>query len=335
MTPWAGLQSVVTRVTPQKYQDKDTTMSLQNVNAGNEEHPLGDYRMVSRNGKNVCIGRGTYASVYLGRHLPTQSSVAIKVIRKKKNEHEDRTYHAVRKEVELLAMCNHPNIVQIYDLKETENHFFIVMEYCEYSFLKYIYSKGRLSEEEACRFFSQILTAVTYLHSKKIAHRDLKIENFTMTKNGTLKIIDFGLSSSFGDDELLTAACGSVAYAAPEVMLPKVFDGAPYNAIKADVWSLGICIYGMLCGDLPFKGKTPENNLQQIMSGRCSMPSGLSHIASHILRWLLQIDPKDRPRSQDILDHPWVTQLQFRADDDDLGPLTPSTICSNSPSGTP
>ncbi|MCQ2819861.1 MAG: protein kinase, partial [archaeon] len=138
-----------------------------------------------------------------------------------------------------------------FNVIEDSKNFYILMEYCSKGELfDYIVENQKLSEDEASLFFYQLLNGVEHIHSKGVVHRDLKPENLLLTSNKELKIIDFGLSSIFDGKHLLTTKCGSPSYAAPEII-----KNQPYNGCKSDVWCLGIILYAMLCGYLPFEGE--------------------------------------------------------------------------------
>lgn len=164
-------------------------------------------------------------------------------------------------------------------------------------------AKDRLSESEARFFFRQIIAALSYIHSKGYAHRDLKPENLLLDDNQCLKLIDFGLCAKpkGGMDHLLSTCCGSPAYAAPELIC-----GRNYLGAEADLWSMGVLLYALLCGYLPFDDDNINLLYKKIQSGKYELPSWLSQDSITLLNDLLQIDPKKRITMQQLVYHPWV-----------------------------
>lgn len=167
----------------------------------------------------------------------------------------------------------------------------------------YIVAKDRLSESEARFFFRQIIAALAYIHSKGYAHRDLKPENLLLDDNQCLKLIDFGLCAKpkGGMENLLSTCCGSPAYAAPELICGKSYLGA-----EADLWSMGVLLYALLCGYLPFDDDNINLLYKKIQNGKYELPAWLSQDSINLLNDLLQTDPKRRITMQQLVFHPWV-----------------------------
>ena len=177
-------------------------------------------------------------------------------------------YELVKKEMSILKLVKHKYIIQLYEILQTPNHIFIVMEYCDgKDIMDYILSKNFLSESDALKYFQQLINALFYLHSQNIAHRDIKIDNILLDRNKNLKLIDFGLSTKYSDNKLLDQPCGTIVYSAPEVL-----EGQPYHGMLADVWSSGIVLYGMLSGYLPFSDNDDNVNKKLIIEGKIEMP---------------------------------------------------------------
>jgi serine/threonine protein kinase len=166
-------------------------------------------------------------------------------------------------------------------------------------------AKDRLSETEARFFFRQIIAALAYIHSKGYAHRDLKPENLLLDDNQCLKLIDFGLCAKprGGMDNLLTTCCGSPAYAAPELIA-----GRSYLGAEADLWSMGVLLYALLCGYLPFDDDNINLLYKKIQNGKYESPAWLSIESVQLLSELLQVDPKRRLTMQQLIYHPWVSK---------------------------
>jgi len=176
------------------------------------------------------------------------------------------------------------------------------MEYCSGGELqKYIRSKQKLDEEEACSFFQQMVSAIEYSHSVGVCHRDLKPENMLLDDANNIKLVDFGLGNIYQTAERLKTACGSICYASPEMFL-----GKDYDSLKADLWSLGVILYCMVCGYLPFDDKMPKERLQhQIVEGKYDIPKTLSPECRTMLGSLIQVDAHRRYGVSQIKLNPW------------------------------
>ena len=247
------------------------------------------------------LGEGMFSTVKLANHSLTGEQVAIKILEKTKIakiEDKERINH----EIEIMKLLSHFNIVKLYQVVENKLTIYLIQEYIQgKEFMDYLNKKGKLKEIEACRFYHQIISGLEYIHQCGIAHRDFKPENILLTNNNTiLKIIDFGLSNLYKNDELLKTACGSPCYAPPEMIKEE-----PYNGGLSDIWSSGIILYLMLCGKLPFYHEQNEIMYQQILSGQFELPDFLSDNAKDILTKIIEIDPKKRLNFQQIKEHPW------------------------------
>lgn len=246
------------------------------------------------------IGEGSFSKVRLGTHVLTNERIALKIIEKSKIT-EAADIERITREIQILKLLNHPNVIKLYEIVDTPRHVYIVQEYMNNGELfDYIVAKGRLSEKEACRFLCQLLNGLHFLHSRRIVHRDLKPENLLLTANNDIKIIDFGLSNIFHDTFMKTC-CGSPAYAPPEMIQGKLYSGP-----SADLWSTGIILYAMLCGCLPFEGSTTQSLYIKILSGEFSTPSYLSQGAKDVLKALLTVNPDDRVTIEELITYPWI-----------------------------
>ena len=178
---------------------------------------LEDYSSISNYKFIKNIGEGNFGKVKLGIYIPTGEKYAIKILNKKIIKKKMK--NTIFKENEIITKFNHINIVYVFQIIEDEENYYIIMEYCKKGELfDYIVSKQRLSEEESSIFFYQLINGLEYIHKKGVAHRDLKPENLLLTKDKTLKIIDFGLSHEFDGLNLLKTKCGSPSYACPEII---------------------------------------------------------------------------------------------------------------------
>ncbi|RZF45432.1 hypothetical protein LSTR_LSTR017655 [Laodelphax striatellus] len=247
------------------------------------------------------IGSGGFAKVKLATHILTGEKVAIKIMEKL---YLGKDLHRVKTELEALKGLSHHHISKLYEVIETPTHFFIVMEYCSGGELfDHIVEKKKLSEMESRLFFRQILSAVAYAHSKGYAHRDLKPENVLLDKDQTLKLIDFGLCArpSGGLQCHLNTSCGSPTYAAPELIKSEEYLGS-----EVDVWSMGVLLYALLCGFLPFDADNIKTLYEKISNGHYEEPSWLSSGSKSLLKRMLEIDRKKRITVEELLDHRWM-----------------------------
>ena len=277
------------------------------------------------------IGKGTFSTVKLGEHIKTKQKVAIKILNKEKlKEKEDS--ERIKREIKILQMMDHPNIIKTYKISENSKNYYIIMEYCNGGELfNYIVEKEKLDENEASMFFYQLISALEYIHSLGITHRDLKPENLLLVNNKIIKIIDFGLSNYFNGEKQLETPCGSPSYASPEII-----KGEAYNGFNIDIWASGIILFAMLCGYLPFDddeeeeddddeegNRSVEDNIkrkssndvssddsednevlfQRILEGKLEYPSHLSANAVDLMKKILVVDPNKRIQIKDIKKH--------------------------------
>ncbi|CAH8432808.1 hypothetical protein MS3_00001863 [Schistosoma haematobium] len=248
------------------------------------------------------IGRGHYAVVKQARHVFTGEKVAVKVIDKTKLDNVSRDH--LFQEVVCMKLVQHPNVVRLYEVIDTPTKLYLVLELGDGGDLyDYITSHGDgLSEKVAKRYFRQIVTAIAYCHKLRVVHRDLKPENVVFfEKLGLVKLTDFGFSNKFIPGTNLDTACGSLAYSAPEILL-----GDSYDAPKVDIWSLGVILYMLVSGNLPFQETNDSETLTKIMDCDYSMPSHLSPDCKRLISRLLIRDPQKRAHLDDILQDDWL-----------------------------
>lgn len=264
---------------------------------------IGEYRMMRD------LGEGTFGKVKLGIHVRTKQKVAIKILERKKIAMMS-DQGRVDREIKILHEVKHRNIIKLYEVIETSYAKYLIMEYAEGGELfDYIVSKNRLGEKEAAFFYYQLIQGIEFLHERKIAHRDLKPENLLLDKEcKVIKIVDFGLSNIYkdsktGEDILLSTACGSPCYAAPEMV-----DGKKYVGYTVDVWSSGITLFAMICGYLPFEENETALLYQKILKGYYEIPSFLTIEAVKMIKGLLTVDPKKRLTFEEIKKEQWIQQ---------------------------
>ena len=260
------------------------------------------------------IGEGAFAKVKLAKHIITGEKVAIKILPKLNfttdsnpiNKSSNNNISKIQKEINILRRLHHKNIIQLYEIIETKNNLYIVMEYCEGKELfDYIVKRKRLTEREACRYFQQIINGVEYLHLCNITHRDLKPENILLDNKKRIRISDFGLSHiSQNFNSLLSTPCGTPLYAPPEMLR-----GDKYNGIYSDIWSCGIILYIMLVGDLPYADSKEKIIYQNIMTHNYYYPDTMSDDAIDLIEHMLKVNPNERYGFKEIKAHPWFNLI--------------------------
>ncbi|KAI9136262.1 kinase-like domain-containing protein, partial [Paraphysoderma sedebokerense] len=248
------------------------------------------------------LGQGTFGKVKLAEHIATkQQVVAIKII-EKANIKTEKQRNSVKREIRLLRLLNHPSIVRVYDAIETQDQVMIVMEFANGGELfDYIVKHGLVKEKEARVFFRQIISAIDYCHQNSIIHRDLKPENLLLDQDKNIKIIDFGFVNTYRRDGLLDTYCGSPFYAAPEMI-----KGIKYIGPEVDIWSLGVILFALLSGRLPFDATTMPKLYEKIAAGDYRCPSHFSSEACHLIGRMLTVDPRKRATLAEIRQHAWV-----------------------------
>ncbi|XP_040920767.1 hormonally up-regulated neu tumor-associated kinase [Toxotes jaculatrix] len=256
------------------------------------------------------INKGSFAKVMEGLHIGTGEKVAIKVIDKKKARQDSYVLKNMKREPRIHQMVRHPHIVVLLETLETENSYYMAMELCAGGdLMDRICERKRLEEREVRRYTRQILSAVEHLHKHGIVHRDLKIENFLLDEHNNIKIVDFGLSNTLKAEslslELLNTQCGSPAYAAPELLAHRKYGP------KVDVWSVGVSMFAMLTGTLPFTVE-PFNIKQlhqKMVNGEISsIPSDVSKGAVSFVLSLLEPDPAKRPSIRAAMEERWINE---------------------------
>lgn len=243
------------------------------------------------------IGEGTYGKVRLGTHRLTGVRVAIKQVPKAHSSTLTREIHHHRR-------LHHPNIMQLYEVLASESYIWMVTELCAGGELyDYLVERGTMPEPEARRIFGQLCMAVAYIHDRGIVHRDLKLENVLLDERCNVKLGDFGFTREFEGKKLMETFCGTTGYAAPEMLA-----GRRYTGEEVDVWSLGIILYALVCGALPFDDDDDNVMKDKILKGDFELPDVLSEECLDLITKILQQDPTARPTIKDILRHPWFTK---------------------------
>ncbi|XP_066474932.1 serine/threonine-protein kinase MARK1 isoform X6 [Tiliqua scincoides] len=274
----------------------------------NEDHPhIGNYRLLK------TIGKGNFAKVKLARHVLTGREVAVKII--DKTQLNPTSLQKLFREVRIMKILNHPNIVKLFEVIETEKTLYLVMEYASGGeVFDYLVAHGRMKEKEARAKFRQIVSAVQYCHQKCIVHRDLKAENLLLDGDMNIKIADFGFSNEFTIGNKLDTFCGSPPYAAPEL-----FQGKKYDGPEVDVWSLGVILYTLVSGSLPFDGQNLKELRERVLRGKYRIPFYMSTDCENLLKKLLVLNPIKRGSLEQIMKDRW---MNVGHEEEELKPYT-------------
>ncbi|XP_026663141.2 CBL-interacting serine/threonine-protein kinase 5 [Phoenix dactylifera] len=249
------------------------------------------------------LGQGTFAKVYYGRDIRSGESVAIKVINKDQIRRQDGMMEQIQREISVMHLVRHPHVVELKEVMATKTRIFFVMEYVRGGELFAKVVRGRLPEDQARRYFQQLISAVDFCHSRGVSHRDLKPENLLLDEAGNLKVSDFGLSAlpeQLRHDGLLHTQCGTPAYVAPEVLRKRGYDGA-----RADLWSCGVVLFVLLAGFLPFQDENLMRMYRKVFKGEYQIPPWFSADARRLVSRLLVADPEKRISIPAIVQLPW------------------------------
>ncbi|KAG9070545.1 hypothetical protein KI688_008083 [Linnemannia hyalina] len=253
------------------------------------------------------LGKGSSGCVKLARHRRTNEQVAIKIISKASLANRAAVNRGIEREIAIMKLINHPHVIRLYDVYETEKELFLIMEYVSGGELfEYLVNKGRLDEPEALRFFQQIIVGLAFCHKRKVCHRDLKPENLLLDHRRNVKIADFGMASLQKSGRLLETSCGSPHYASPEVVTGMKYDGS-----SSDIWSCGIILYALLTGHLPFDDENIRQLLSKVKAGKFYMPTDISASARDLISRMLTVNPRRRITMQGVMMHPWFTLVNL------------------------
>ncbi|KAL4478063.1 hypothetical protein ABPG72_013502 [Tetrahymena utriculariae] len=272
----------------------------------------------------ACIGKGSYAVVKLAKDTHTDKSVAIKMYDKYKLI-DPQKRNNVKREIAILNKLDHSNIIKLYQTIDTRSSVNLVMEYIssqslrqiQYFQLRYLQiinkirqfmkaQEGRQLDERYARvIFKQLVSAVQYCHEWEVIHRDIKLENVMLdiNNNHQIKLIDFGFAIRIPSDKKLNIFCGTPSYMSPEITKKREYFGKP-----ADVWSLGVVLYALVCGRFPFKGKDDNDLFRKIQSGDFKIPGNISQSATRLINKLLKLNPEERPTAKEILSDRWFME---------------------------
>jgi calcium/calmodulin-dependent protein kinase I len=253
------------------------------------------------------LGKGKFGLVRMAIHKGTKKSVAVKIMKKKEMNTLD--IELMRREIEILKICQHPNIIRLLDIFENFDYIFIVMEHLKggdmFAYLEK--RKFHIPEERAASLIYSVAVALSYLHSYGIAHRDLKPENILLIsdqQDADIKLMDFGLSKIIAPDEKSVEPFGTLSYVAPEVLKTK-----PYGK-AVDLWSLGVISYLLICGVLPFDDDKDSEIARMILNVDPNYSFGRWKTASteaiDFTQRLLCKDKDKRMTLNEVLKHAWL-----------------------------
>lgn len=251
------------------------------------------------------LGTGSTGKVKLAKNLETDEIVAIKIVRKDFLENKPSLKKKMRREISVLKVLKHPNLMRLIDVFEIETHLFLVMEFVDgLELFEYLVRRGALPLTEALTFFQQIICGLEYCHNRLICHRDLKPENLLLDRHYNIKIADFGMTSLNRPGKLLETSCGS-----PHYCDPMVVSGEKYDGLKADIWSCGVILYAMVTGRLPFDDDNIQRLLQKVQAGQYHLPSDLPRDLRDLIKSMLTVDPDERITLAEIKEHPWFKSI--------------------------
>lgn len=255
------------------------------------------------------LGRGSFGKVYLGLQRLTNRLVAIKCLEKCqfKDESKKRKIFA---EINILKkLRDHPNIVTLLEVFENKKYVFFVTEYATNGdLLKYTKANEQLTENDAKYMFYQITMGLRYIHQQDIIHRDIKLDNILVDESNRCKICDFGVSKRIDPNELIMDQCGTPAYIAPEIILDE-----GYKGFSADIWSLGVLLFSLLTGCMPFKSNTIEDLHKKILEGKYEFPenSRPTPEAIDLISKMIVLEPERRLTIEEVIRHNWVKSIDF------------------------
>ena len=256
---------------------------------------IGPYEIITK------IKDGGYSKIYLAKSKYTGDNVCVKLIEKISFQENIEDLLLAKRQIETLKVLKHRNILSLLEIYESPKYIFLITEYLSgKDLIEHLVTKKRFSEEETQKIFFQLIDALTYMHSMNICHRDLRSEHILFDKNKTPKIIGFSYSSFYTKKQKLKDSFGSLCYACPEII-----EEESYDPELADVWSLGVILYVMVCGYLPFSEENDFKNRELIIGGKIEFPKEMSNKLKDLIRHMLDINSNKRYNFSKIMKHPW------------------------------
>ena len=242
------------------------------------------------------IGRGNYSVVVLVSNSSIQQQFACKIMTRSLLQADD-TMQRFMQEIEILKAVRHPYIVSINEILYTQTNVYIVMEYCNNGELfTYIVNHPNMSRDTIQRFFFQVVSAISFLHQKRIAHRDIKAENILLDDEYNVKLADFGFSKKCDENFLMKTPCGSPYYASPEII-----KGSEYDGQKSDIWSIGVLLFALCTGAMPWTAQSQTGLYTQIINAQFEIPVYVDRDIADIITICLALDPDIRPTANELL----------------------------------
>lgn len=259
---------------------------------------LGEYNVIKK------IGEGSFSNVYKAFHVKTGIFYAIKSIKTKRLS--NKVIQNLNSEIEILLNINHPNIIKIHDVIKSKEHIHLVLDYCDggdlYNFIR---KNGKIQENIAKYFYTQISNGLYYLWKNNLIHRDLKPHNILLSSSGNIKITDFGFVKHLEDNDMSSTLCGSPLYMAPEVLKRQKYTS------KVDLWSMGIILYEMITDTMPFMASNPLELLYVIETTKIKIPENISEECKDLLTSLININVNDRISYDLYFSHPFFGNFEF------------------------
>lgn len=297
------------------YHSRQPSIASSLISSSTHNHPakIGPWKL----GKT--LGRGATGRVLLGTHSQTGQKAAVKVVSKSElnedyendNNNPGGLPYGIEREIIIMKLLTHPNVLRLYDVWETSKALYLVLEYVEGGELfDLLVERGPLQEVEAIKYFRQIILGTAYCHALGICHRDLKPENLLLDSNLNVKLADFGMAALESNGKLLETSCGSPHYAAPEIV-----SGLKYHGAASDIWSCGVILFALLTGRLPFDDENIRNLLLKVQAGNFEIPDELSFEAKDLICKMLTVDPLDRIQTEKILNHPLLKKYPIPNED--------------------
>lgn len=251
------------------------------------------------------LGKGSFSIVKEGHDIETEAHYAVKII-SKANMSTEAEIERFEREVRVLLKMDHPGIIKVYDFLVDATYFYLIMDLCRgETLLDRVLQLGVVPEDSARPLFKQILDTVRYIHEMGITHRDLKLENVLAEPGDNIKIIDFGFSKFASNGQMCITPCGSPAYAAPEILKGKSYDGK-----AADMWSCGVLLYCLVTGGLPWRSGNQMLVFNQIKEGVYELPENLSEDCRDLIAKLLNSKPEERLTAVEALEHRWMEGIR-------------------------
>jgi serine/threonine protein kinase len=215
----------------------------------------------------------------------------------------------------LLKKIKHSNVIRLLEVFESSKHLLMVMEYAGGGdLLKLIKKRGGLKEQDSKFIFKQIAYGLSHIHCRSVIHRDIKLDNILLDCEKGVKICDFGVSKIIKKGQIIKEQCGTPAYLAPEIIIDTGYEG-----FFVDIWSLGVLLFAMLCGTVPFKAPTLEELHKLILAGKFTFPIELSNEAKELISGMIKLEPTQRLTIPQILNHPWLketNEMESESEDD-------------------